>query len=112
MGEVAKSKLSPEFDFSPFWLPFDVRFKTENAHKIMFWLTLEALVNKKATNICNDKFNAIFKRLFYEKVTQGPPTRSPKGGPAAGAGMCGAWVKRPILRKACLNPRESVITAR
>ena len=78
MGEVAKITLSPECDFSSFRHPFGVRFGTGNAQKILFWVTKETLVNKKATNICNDKFKAIFKRPFYEKVTQGPPARSPK----------------------------------
>ena len=33
MGEVAKITLSPEFDFSSFWLPFGFRFGGENAPK-------------------------------------------------------------------------------
>ena len=89
MGRVAKITLSPEFDLSSFWLPFGFRFGAENAHKIVSWLTLEALVNTKATKVCDENFTAIFKRPFYEKVTQGSPTRSPKGGPAAGGLLSG-----------------------
>ena len=64
MGGVTKTTLSLEFDFSPFWLPFGIRFGAENAHKIVSWLTLEALVNTMATKVCDENFIAIFKRPF------------------------------------------------
>ena len=87
IGQVAKITLSPELDFSPFWLPFGLRFGTENAQQILFWLTLEALVNKKATNICDSNFNASLEYFVHEKVTQGPPAKTPKSNTAAG-GYC------------------------
>ena len=77
-SEVAQKYIKS--DFSLFWHPFGARFGTENAHKILFWLTLETFVNTKATKVCGFNFNAILKHLFYEKVTQSPPAGYSKKG--------------------------------
>ena len=70
---------------------FCVRFRAENTPKILFWFTLEALVQTKATKVCDLNFNAFSEQPFYEKVTQGPQQDRQKKGRLQGAVALGLW---------------------